>query len=178
MHGFDNVPVSTHFSGIHSTDNPDPHQTVNEISQALAGMGFRQCYSNSLQSETVAKAGGEKPVAMKNPLSEQMAHLRTSLIPGLMKKVDFNCANGNRDLRLFETGNVFVQKGKGLKGIQENHKIAGVVHGKWNKEDVHSTNGMESSLFSVKGILNTFGQLVRKHVLLSALSLTLTPYFK
>ena len=155
MHGFDNVPVSTHFSGIHSTDNPDPHQTVNEISQALAGMGFRQCYSNSLQSETVAKAGGGKPVAMKNPLSEQMAHLRTSLIPGLMKKVDFNCANGNRDLRLFETGNVFVQKGKGLKGIQENHKIAGVVHGKWNKEDVHSTNGMESSLFSVKGLLQS-----------------------
>jgi phenylalanyl-tRNA synthetase beta chain len=92
---------------------------------------------------------------MKNPLSESMAFLRTSLIPDLIEKVDFNAANGNPDLRLFELGNVFLQKGNGLKGIFEFHKMAGVVHGNWIQRDVHTPKNLKSSAFSIRGGLTS-----------------------
>ena len=155
MHGYDNVPTSLHFSGVHSASDPDPEASVHDVAFGMAGLGFRQCYSNSLQSEQIAKAHNANPVAMKNPLSESMAFLRTSLIPGLIEKVDFNTANGNPDLRLFEIGNTFLQKGKGLKGIKESHTIAGVVHGNWTQRDVHTPKNTQSSVFSVKGLLTS-----------------------
>ncbi|HKW40201.1 MAG TPA: phenylalanine--tRNA ligase subunit beta [Gemmatimonadales bacterium] len=46
-------------------------------------------------------------VAIRNPLSTDEAHLRSRLLPGLVRRVEHNWANRNRDVRLFEVGTVF-----------------------------------------------------------------------
>ena len=52
-------------------------------------------------------ADGPDAVELKNPLSAEEAHLRTRLLPGLVRRVEHNWSVGNRDVRLFEVGTVF-----------------------------------------------------------------------
>ncbi|MGH7673156.1 MAG: hypothetical protein ACREMC_09655, partial [Gemmatimonadales bacterium] len=46
-------------------------------------------------------------LAVKNPLSAEETHLRTRLLPGLVRRVEHNWSQGERDVRLFEVGTVF-----------------------------------------------------------------------
>ena len=50
---------------------------------------------------------GPDSVRILNPLSAEEAHLRRRLLPGLVRRVEYNWANRNRDIRLFEVGTVF-----------------------------------------------------------------------
>src|SRR5881628_2993914 len=78
-------------------------------------------------------ADGPEAVAIQNPLSADEAHLRRRLLPGLVRRIEYNWANRNRDIRLFEVGTVFrMGKGEGEKGKgapEEWHSVAGVITG-------------------------------------------------
>jgi phenylalanyl-tRNA synthetase beta chain len=52
-------------------------------------------------------ADGPDAVAVLNPLSAEEAHLRSRLLPGLVRRVEHNWSQGERDIRLFEVGTVF-----------------------------------------------------------------------
>jgi len=58
---------------------------------------------------------GPDAVRILNPLSAEDAHLRRRLLPALVRRVEHNWANHNRDVRLFEVGTVF-RKGTGDAG--------------------------------------------------------------
>src|SRR5439155_1605439 len=53
-------------------------------------------------------------------LSAEEAHLRSRLLPGLVRRVEHNWSVGNRDVRLFEVGTVF-RKGSGPRPEEELH---------------------------------------------------------
>ncbi|CAN5626822.1 phenylalanine--tRNA ligase subunit beta [soil metagenome] len=67
-------------------------------------------------------------VALLNPLSAEESHLRDSLVPGLLRRVEHNWARGTRDLRLFELGTVFFP---GTDGdvVSEEFRFAAVFTG-------------------------------------------------
>jgi len=88
-----------------------------------------------------------------NPLTEDMTHVRTSLLPGLLQTVDFNIKNGSPDLRLFEWGNVFVQESPGFEGIRETLLLAGVLHGNLNRPNLHQPEKTPVSFFALKGVI-------------------------
>ena len=64
-------------------------------------------------------ADGPDAVELKNPLSAEEAHLRTRLLPGLVRRVEHNWSVGNRDIRLFELGTVFRKSPTGARPIEE-----------------------------------------------------------
>jgi phenylalanyl-tRNA synthetase beta chain len=49
-------------------------------------------------------------VRVSNPLNEELATLRTSLLPGLLRTLRYNLNRGNRHLGIFETGRVFIHR--------------------------------------------------------------------
>src|SRR3989440_12641704 len=55
---------------------------------------------------------GPDSLTILNPLSAEEAHLRRRLLPALVRRVEHNWANHNRDVRLFEVGTVF-RRGSG-----------------------------------------------------------------
>jgi len=152
--GYDNVPVQSRYGSLFNYANPDPQADLTNIIDTFAGNGFRQCYNNSLQSADEASIAGLKQVKTINPLSEKLADLRTSLIPGLLKNIDHNIKNGKKDLQLFEVGQVHEQTEKGFAGIQETSLIAGVLHGKVQIPNIHNEKGTEQSFYSLKGSLD------------------------
>jgi phenylalanyl-tRNA synthetase beta chain len=69
--------------------------------QTLSAWGF-------LESRAAGFApAAEGRVELLNPLSAEESHLRDSLVPGLLRRIEHNWARGTRDVRLFEVGTVF-----------------------------------------------------------------------
>ncbi|MFH1852751.1 MAG: phenylalanine--tRNA ligase subunit beta [Candidatus Neomarinimicrobiota bacterium] len=155
IHGYDNIPVKHTYSGVYDLHVQDEQSDIGAIVQILSGMGFNQCFSNSLQSAATARSSGAKPVKLLNPLNEEMSHVRTTLLPGLLFTADFNIKNGAPDLMLYEVGQVFRQEGDGFAGIVENMRLTGIVHGLWQSVDIHRNAAIAHSHFSVKGIVQT-----------------------
>ncbi|MCJ7802196.1 MAG: phenylalanine--tRNA ligase subunit beta, partial [Candidatus Marinimicrobia bacterium] len=155
VYGYDNVPVSTRYGSLFNYSNSDPKANISKIIKSLTGIGFNQCYNNSLLSKEEAKLSGEIPVKTINPLSENLSDLRTSLLPGLLKNIDFNVKNGNSNLRLFEIGQVHSQEEKGFKGIVEKSQLSGIVYGLSSLANIHNEESVPQSFFALKGYLNS-----------------------
>jgi len=76
-------------------------QLEDDLRDLLVGEGF-------LEAQTMAFAPeGEGTVEVGNPVSMEEAWLRTGLLPGLVRRLEYNFARGLRDVRLFELGTVF-----------------------------------------------------------------------
>jgi len=75
---------------------------------------------------------GPDAVPILNPMSAEEVYLRRRLVPGLVRRVEYNWANRNRDIRLFEVGTVFRKgtgAGAGLGAPEEWTSVAGVLTG-------------------------------------------------
>jgi phenylalanyl-tRNA synthetase beta chain len=75
----------------------------------------------------------EEPVKITNALSENIAEMRLSLIPGLLDSVAFNRSYGTRDGALFEVGRTYHRDGD---GVRERHKAAAVMYGDYDFFDI------------------------------------------
>jgi phenylalanyl-tRNA synthetase beta chain len=53
---------------------------------------------------------GRMTIAVKNPLNDELAVLRTSLLPSLLRTLRYNVSRGASDVALFETGRVFLAR--------------------------------------------------------------------
>jgi len=49
-----------------------------------------------------------EPIKMKNPLTEDASVMRTTIIPGLLETLRMNVNTGNKDLKIFEAGRVYL----------------------------------------------------------------------
>ena len=76
--------------------------TLGRIRERLARAGL-------LEARTLPLGPADDPAAVlvQNPLSAEEAHLRSRLLPGLVRRVEYNWRAGERDIRLFEVGTVF-----------------------------------------------------------------------
>lgn len=107
---------------------PVHHDFDYMMNQKVAGTirteGFNQAFNYAFTSEgfekkfltdvkmfqTLGLPMGEKAVAIRNPLSEELNVMRRSLVPGLWKNTLENIRSGNMSGSLFEIGSVFSKK--------------------------------------------------------------------
>ncbi|MEM0977969.1 MAG: phenylalanine--tRNA ligase subunit beta [Pseudomonadota bacterium] len=77
--------------------------------RALAALGYNECVTYSFIDQKAAALfnGGEEKSMLGNPISQDMSHMRPSLLPGLLQAAARNQARGFNDLALFELGPVF-----------------------------------------------------------------------
>jgi phenylalanyl-tRNA synthetase beta chain len=103
--------------------------------RARARVRERLARSGMYEARTIPLGPPDGPdaVAVLNPLSAEEAHLRNRLLPGLVRRVEHNWANRNRDVRLFEVGTVFRWKagegGTPRGALEEWTSVAGVLTG-------------------------------------------------
>ena len=88
-------------------------QTVERrIRRAAAARGLDEAINWSFISETEAALFGGAPHILANPISEDMKHMRPSLIPGLAAAARRNADRGAADIRLFEVGRRYLADGE------------------------------------------------------------------
>ncbi|MDR2674199.1 MAG: phenylalanine--tRNA ligase subunit beta [Opitutaceae bacterium] len=93
-------------------ENDDPLATFTRRATArLAGAGFAECVHYTLRDGRDIAAFFGQPaadaLALANPLTSELGHIRPSLIPGLLDALALNLAAHNAPRRLFEIGRVF-----------------------------------------------------------------------
>ncbi|HEY9750231.1 MAG TPA: phenylalanine--tRNA ligase subunit beta, partial [Allocoleopsis sp.] len=121
------------------------------IRECLRAAGLTELIQYSL-----VKPGGERQVAIANPLFTEYSALRTDLIAGLIDAFQYNLEQGNGALNGFEIGRIFWQDEDGLT---EADALGGVLggdprEGKW----VRSGREQPLSWFEAKGILDSVFQ--------------------
>ncbi|MEE9189870.1 MAG: phenylalanine--tRNA ligase subunit beta, partial [Candidatus Neomarinimicrobiota bacterium] len=160
LYGYDNIPSSNRFVSVFDESGEDPYGYLEKLYGHLSGLGFHQCYNNSLQPEDRASASQLNPVKIMNPLSRKLANVRTSLLPGLLWNIDTNIKVGNSDLMLFEIGQVHENRGEGLAGIVERSMTSGVIHGKLATSDIYNNTDIHLDYFMLKGYVSSFLNLI------------------
>ena len=140
----------------HEPDRHHPlYQMTEKIQTALMGMGLHQAVNYAFigkgesqkiwtSARVAAKWGltmSDEPVQLLNPLSEDLAVMRESLLPSLFKNLVFNHHRGNTMGRLFELAPCH-HKGA-AESFQEENRLAiafwGQHQGLWAQKKAHST---------------------------------------
>jgi phenylalanyl-tRNA synthetase beta chain len=76
-------------------------------------LGFSEAINYSFLEEKELKAFDLASVEkISNPLSKENEILRTSLLPGLWKNLNLNLSQGQNNIKLFEIGTIFTEKGE------------------------------------------------------------------
>jgi phenylalanyl-tRNA synthetase beta chain len=115
LRGYDSFPDELRPYRPGTVPDAPAELTLHRIREQLVASG-----NGLLEARTLplGPADGPDAVAVLNPLSAEEAHLRSRLLPGLIRRVEHNWSVGNRDIRLFEVGTVF-RKGSGPRPAEE-----------------------------------------------------------
>jgi phenylalanyl-tRNA synthetase beta chain len=155
--GFDAIPVTLP-RGVVATPRPGPEvRLLAAARQLLEGLGFFEVITYSFQPDRLGSllTADEAPAALRlaNPLSEEQAMMRTSLLPGLLDTLRRNTLQQILDVRLFEISKVFAPRaGEDLP--QEEHWLTGLMYGA-REEAVWNTTPGPVNFFDLKGMVET-----------------------
>ena len=161
--GYDNIPavegVDVRFQALID----DPQAFYSQVRTSLVPWGFHEHMANTLtRREFTGLFSDAGAIEMQNPLSTEMAFLRTSLIPGLAQAVAFNERRQQRSVQLFEIGAVHHLDEAAYNRTREAFMLglittigvnSGAVH--WKKQaprDLYYLKGVVSGLLEALGV--------------------------
>ena len=85
-----------------------------------------------LERTRMSVSDGDALVELVNPMSEEQAVMRWSLLPGLLRSVSYNQRRGVPNVHLYELGTVF-STSAGRKLPREHAAVGGVIAGRWSR---------------------------------------------
>jgi len=120
-----------------------------DVRRILAGCGLAEAVNFAfLPAAQNALFTSEEPVKITNALSENIAEMRLSLIPGLLDNVAFNRSYGTRDGALFEVGRTYHRNGN---AVRERYRVAAVIFGSIGSHWGDAKRAID--FFDIKGIV-------------------------
>jgi phenylalanyl-tRNA synthetase beta chain len=163
--GYDGIPVTSPVAAVEAAVF-DPHQRARrDLRDLLAGVGFFEVINYSfISDESIRKLGYSQtdptmaPVRIKNPLSDEQAVMRTTLLPGLLQNARYNFDHRSENFRIFELSKVFLPRKDDLLA-DEPHHLAGVLAGKRVPQDLYSGDDLDFT--DVKGAVEAIFRFMR-----------------
>jgi phenylalanyl-tRNA synthetase beta chain len=141
---------------------------------ALEGHGFREVVSYAFvpPQDLEAFEPGVKAVALKNPISAELAVMRTSVVPSLLRVAAFNRRQGRDTARLYELATAFWPRAGADRDppALERPVVAAVLSGRrgpisWaatgEPSDFHDLKGAVEGVLAALGVEATFEQAGR-----------------
>jgi phenylalanyl-tRNA synthetase beta chain len=137
------------------------------VEDALAGHGLLEVMGWSFQSPAMADRlrlpaddSRRRFVRLRNPLSEEQSVMRTLLLGSLLEVAAYNAARDVADLRLFETGGVYLADLEG--GLPDEHRHVGVLlTGAARPRSWRTPEPPAADLFAAKGVLTALLDTLR-----------------
>jgi phenylalanyl-tRNA synthetase beta chain len=114
-HGYDAFPEELGSYRPNTVPDHPMFQLEDEVRNALVGHGLFEAHTPAFVPE------GEGDVEVANPLNTLEPFIRRAVLPSLLRRVEYNLARGNRDVRLFEIATSFRRAGSGEAPLEENH---------------------------------------------------------
>ncbi len=140
-------------ASISNIDRFSDHNVQNTISNQLVGLGFHEMLANSLTSPDYIvlseQLKNENNVEMLNPLSNDLAVMRQSMLFSGLEAVSYNSNRKRSDLKLFEFGKTYHNYED--KRIENKH-LSIIISGSRSKE-TWTASPQTSDFFYLKGIV-------------------------
>ncbi|PKL42918.1 MAG: phenylalanine--tRNA ligase subunit beta [Candidatus Riflebacteria bacterium HGW-Riflebacteria-1] len=162
MYGYNNIPET--LPAITSVlQLPTALQKIcTRLRDHMVSCGFNEIMTYSFIPENVSDSFREKkPMMLKNPLSEDLSAMRTSLKWGMYDALRRNILNDEFNLKLFEIGRVFHPSAGGLS--EEHTRLCLGFSGSQNPRDWRR-NGENFDLYVIKGVVENIAKLLRVKV--------------
>ncbi|MDD3053215.1 MAG: phenylalanine--tRNA ligase subunit beta [Endomicrobiaceae bacterium] len=115
VNGYENIPVIKDSNSFVNTgkQNTNSSKVIKNISNSLVGLGFCEVMNYSFSEiKDLDKLYLNYSYKIANPISKENEVLRPSLLVGLMKNFVFNIGQATNDIKFFEIGRVFDDKGE------------------------------------------------------------------
>ncbi len=115
LSGYNNIPTT--FPAMPAEGRPpDPRLLLRDrLKTLMSGMGFSETIAYSFASQSSCDRLGMKDsdprrsmIHILNPLTEEQAVMRTSLVPGILGTMHYNVARQVKNLKIFEIGKIFL----------------------------------------------------------------------
>jgi phenylalanyl-tRNA synthetase beta chain len=159
VYGYNRLPVSHIRADLVMPAQPETTLSPRFLRRHLSARGYREAITYSFVEPKLQQVfdPGLTPVALANPISADMAVMRTSLLPGLVTAVLRNTNRQQPRARMFETGLRFVPTPEGLR---QTPTLAMVATGQRFAESwaIASEAG---DFFDLKGDLESLLELTR-----------------
>lgn len=165
LYGYNRLPVSAPKASLSLTAKPETRGELPVLRRLLVARGYQEAITYSFIEPGLNKLFDPQaePLALANPISSDMAVMRTSLWPGLCKAVQHNQNRQQARVRLFESGLRFVPLAGGE--LQQQPMLSGIATGTrlpegWangsDKLDFHDVKGDVEALLGQGGALDDF----------------------
>ena len=160
IHGFQNIPITTPASGVAPGRENSSRRREELLRTVMNGLGYTEAINYSFINPAMAEQLGlpegdplRSFVKIRNPLTEEQAVMRTTLVYGLLEVMNRNARNGCADLKIFELGRVFFARGK-EELPEEKACLAALVTGSRYDSSWHH-HGIGADFYDLKGVLES-----------------------
>ena len=128
LYGYNHLPVRYPQARLAPQAKAEARGELPELRRLLVARGYQEAITYSFIDPKWFDLfnPGVEPLLLANPISNDMAAMRTSLWPGLVKALQHNLNRQQTRVRLFESGLRFVGQ---LDGLKQEPMLAGVVCG-------------------------------------------------
>jgi phenylalanyl-tRNA synthetase beta chain len=157
MVGYDQIPATPALATERLGAATEHSVAADRLADVLVARGYSEAITYSFIDEEFEAAvnPGSEPIALANPLANDMAVLRRSLWPGLLSAAQLNLNHQRQRLKLFELGPQFEMSGA---AVEQTSVLAGVAVGGRGPE--HWDGAVpEVDFFDVKGDVEALLQL-------------------
>ncbi len=153
--GYSNLPAKDHAVIHYDLPVSEHEERLRFLREKLLALGLQEIFTQSMIKEEEARAfAAEEPIRIKNPVSDDMAFMRPSLLPGMLKTIAYNLNRNNRDLRFFELGRIFTHfDGKNIP--TQPYSLAVVISGHRQLPAWHVAE-QSVDFYDIKGYLESF----------------------
>ena len=159
VYGYNRLPTRSLATPIEIAERPEAVMGLTTVRNQMVARGYQEAITYSFIEPKLSALfdPAVEPVVLRNPISADMAAMRTSLFPGLVNVLRHNLNRQQERIRLFETGLRFVPAANGL---QQEPMLAGLIYGNrlpesWSNQadpvDFFDIKGDLEALFAVTG---------------------------
>lgn len=157
VYGYNNINFTKKLNAtVANSARTEDYKVQNIVATQLNSMGFHEMMANSLTSAEYVKLSGmlkeDYNVLMLNPLSNDLAAMRQSMLFSGLEAVSYNINRRNGDLKLFEFGKTYH---KLLSGYDEPKHLTLFVSGNRSSESWTNNPQKPSDFFLFKGYVDS-----------------------
>ena len=166
LNGFDEIRVTSPSARISPVRFTPKQSAVCSVKSILSGIGFSEIITYSF----IDAAGAKKfqsafsteietdAISLNNPISTDMDVMRPSLLPGLAQSAIRNFSKGQKYVRIFELGNVFI---RGERGEWKERMVVSALVAGVRENNVWEQTGESYDYFDLKGALDSVSSCLK-----------------
>ncbi|MCR4956275.1 MAG: phenylalanine--tRNA ligase subunit beta [Lachnospiraceae bacterium] len=157
FYGYDKIPTTLPYGGA-TSGGRNRKQTLEMKARTVAHYnGFSQAMTYSFESPKVFDAlllpqdsELRKAVTITNPLGEDFSVMRTTSLNGMLTSLSTNYNHRNKNVKLFEMGNVYIPKQLPLTELPSERMI--MTLGMYGDGDFYDLKGVVEEIISECGV--------------------------